>query len=950
MKKRMSLGTQAFIIVSLMLLAVNITLGILMINQSRNSLKTLMRDRMLDISNTAAATVDGDALEKLTADDKDSEAYQSVIDSLTVFQNNIDLKYIYCVTKTDDGKFVFSVDPTVVDPGEFGSPVVYTDALNKASEGTPSVDDTSYTDSWGTFYSAYSPVFNSKGEVAGVVAVDFDAQWYDTQIRNIVITITVCCVGSLLIGALIILIITSKLRRKFVLLNNELVHLATEVDNLTKEIIPESKEEVFEPSDKEGEISYSETDITHLGERLRATRRELLWYINHSNTREKSMVAALSVDYRSVYFVDLDEDKGVCYRSHSHLKGSVPEGAPIVFSVLFGNYALSYVADEYREEFLRFISSESIREGLESNPVISLRYLAVHNGVEEYEMIKIASIRLPEDEDDNIVHNIGIAFSNVDKETREEMNRSRTLSEALAAAEESNKAKTSFLSNMSHEIRTPMNAIIGLDNIALSNPDISERTRNELEKIGISAKHLLNIINDILDMSRIESGRMILNKEEFSISAVLEQVNTIISGQCREKGLEYTCRTDPKIGEHYIGDDARLRQVLINILGNSVKFTPEGGKVEFSVEAAANYEGKTTLRFVMKDNGIGMDKDFVPYIFDAFSQENSSATTRYGSTGLGMAITKSYIDMMNGKIEVESEKGVGTTFTVTLTLNAAAVSSLMINTDGQQQELKVLVVDPDKAGRKQTRFALEKIGIKSDTVPSGEKAVKTVSLMLARREPYNLIIVDRDLRDMDGLEAVRQICSAAGSSAAVILTAHEEDNTVDDAKAAGAESVIFKPVSPKILLDEIKRLVTRKSETASGEKHKAELNGKRALLAEDAEINAEIIKVLLGERGMTVELAENGRIAVDMFTAQPAGYYSAILMDMRMPEMDGLTATSVIRTSEHPDAASIPIIALTANAFDEDVQRSLQMGLNAHLSKPVDPEKLFSTLESLISD
>ena len=398
-----------------------------------------------------------------------------------------------------------------------------------------------------------------------------------------------------------------------------------------------------------------------------------------------------------------------------------------------------------------------------------------------------------------------------------------SLSIALEEANQANKAKTAFLANMSHEIRTPMNAIIGLDRIALNDPGISETTRDNLEKIGLSAQHLLGIINDILDMSRIESGRMTVKNEEFSFAKALGQVNTMISGQCRDKGIEYECRVKGAVDDYYIGDDMKLRQVMLNILGNAVKFTPSGGTVTFVVEAVARFNGKTTLRLIIRDTGIGMSQEFLPRLFDAFSQEDSSSTNRYGSTGLGMAITRSIIELMIGTISVESEKHKGTTFTVTVTLT-----------------------DCDR----------------------------------------------------------------------------------------------------KTIREEEPALQPRKDEKPLRET--ADLKGRRILLAEDVTVNAEIMMMVLSMREIQVDHAENGRIAVEMFEEHEEGYYDAVLMDMRMPEMDGLEATRRIRAMNRSDAKTIPIIALTANAFDEDVQHSMQAGLNAHLSKPVEPDILFETLEGLL--
>ena len=527
---------------------------------------------------------------------------------------------------------------------------------------------------------------------------------------------------------------------------------------------------------------------------------------------------------------------------------------------------------------------------------------------------------------------------------------SRALSDALHAAEDASKAKTAFLSSMSHEIRTPMNAIIGLDNIALNDPDISDKTRDHLEKIGASAEHLLQLINDILDMSRIESGRMTLKNEEFSFPELLKAINTMFSSQCQDKGLEYQCHLNSEVDDYYIGDNMKLRQVLINILGNAVKFTPEGGKVELSVERKAKYDGKTTLCFTIADTGIGISKEFLPRIFDTFTQEDSSTTNKYGSSGLGLAITKNIVKMMNGDIRVESEKGKGTTFVVTVTLSDSARTNT--ESEGNEihpNEMTVLIVDDDLVAGEHARLVLEKAGIASEIASSGAEAVEMTRLRHARMEPYNLILMDWQMPEMDGVEATRRIREIAGNeSAIIILTAYNWDDILEEALEAGVDSFLPKPLFAASVLEEFKSAWKKKSTTASQAKPKATLEGRRVLLAEDVQVNAEIMMMVLQMRQMEADHAENGKIAVEKFASHPAGYYDAILMDMRMPEMDGLEATRTIRAMDREDAREIPVIALTANAFDEDVQRSLQAGLNAHLSKPVQPEALFETLERLI--
>ena len=541
--------------------------------------------------------------------------------------------------------------------------------------------------------------------------------------------------------------------------------------------------------------------------------------------------------------------------------------------------------------------------------------------------------------------------SDTTKLQRTQLMRNAQLKAALDTANQANVAKTAFLSSMSHEIRTPMNAIIGLDSIALNEPDISDRTRDHLEKIGASARHLLGLINDILDMSRIESGKMILKNEDFDFGEMLEQINTMIGGQCAEKHLHYDCRILGKVAEFYIGDAMKLKQVLINILGNAVKFTPAPGKITFTVENTNEFAGRTTLRFTIKDTGIGMDEEYLPKIFEVFSQEDYNTTNAYGGTGLGMPITKSIVEMMNGVITVKSQKNIGSQFTVTVTLR----NSERVDQNKWQgftaQDLKVLVIDDDVVACEHAKIVLEDIGVSADIAKNGHEAVEMVKLRQARNEPYNLLFIDWKMPDFDGVEVTREIRKIIGNSSAIIfLTAYNWDEIADEAQAAGVDRFMAKPLFASHVMDEFIQVMNQKNISFRKEKKLADLTGRKILLAEDMLVNAEIMKELLKMRDMEVEHAENGQVVVDMFEKSPLNYYDAILMDVRMPVIDGLRATRMIRRLDRADAKTIPIIALTANAFDEDVQRSLQAGMNAHLSKPVEPEHMYKTLQELISD
>lgn len=682
--------------------------------------------------------------------------------------------------------------------------------------------------------------------------------------------------------------------------------------------------------------------------RTRLKEKELLLEQQALQKQQDQMITAMASDYRSVYYVDLDKDEAICYRDDPRFSEAPALGASFPFLRDFTAFAYNHVAEPYREDYLAFIQPENIRAALATQQIIAYRFLELNDGKESYAMLRMAGVRHPEDRDDHIVHVIGVGFSDIDEDMRKSLTQQQALRDALDTAEQANRAKTAFLSNMSHEIRTPMNAIIGLNNIAMNDPTASDKVKEYLEKIGASARHLLGIINDILDMSRIESGRMVIKKEEFSFSKNLEQVNNMIGGQCRDKGIHYECRIIGKIDDYYIGDAMKLKQVMLNILGNAVKFTPEGGKVTFLIEEGHRFDDMATLHLTFKDTGIGMSKEYIPHIFEAFSQEVSSSTSKYGSTGLGMPITKSIVELMNGTIEVESEKGAGTTFTVTVTLEESGrKDTLAADGDLNPHDMSVLVIDDDRIALEHAEVILGQIGISCETAESGWEGIDKVRLRHGRQEEYDLILVDWKMPELDGVETTRQIRQIVGNDTPIIiLTSFNWDDVADEARAAGVDTFVAKPLFAGSVMDEFREAFRRKNEALA--KKTADLKGRRILLAEDVQVNAEIMMMVLGMREMKVDHAENGQEAVNLFASHDAGYYSAILMDMRMPIMDGLEATKVIRAMEREDAKSIPIIALTANAFDEDVQRSMQAGLDAHLSKPVEPEILFGTLEKLI--
>ena len=678
--------------------------------------------------------------------------------------------------------------------------------------------------------------------------------------------------------------------------------------------------------------------------------------IQHENTMTKEayeharstgimythIAKTLSRDYTDMFYVNLDTEEFIEYRRNSEDSAlAETQHGWHFFSDCIDELGKK-VFPEDQDAFMNEMRRRTLMKSLSRKNTFVMTYRLEGDNGPTWVSMKVS--RMEDDE-----HFIIVGITDVDAEMRDAMAKSEALADALSAAEEASKAKTSFLSSMSHEIRTPMNAIIGLDNLALRDENLSEQTKDYLEKIGGSARHLLSLINDILDMSRIESGRLTLRREVFSLGQMLEQINTMVLSQCSDKGLSYDCRILNRVDDYYIGDDMKLKEVLINILSNAIKFTEAPGSVTMSIERTAEFEDQSTLHFCIRDTGIGMDEEFIPKIFDAFSQEDSSRANKYGSTGLGMAITKRIVEMMNGSISVESEKDVGTEFAVSVTLRNYDRSMAEIDSSIDPHALYVLVVDDDRIAAEHARLVLSEVGITADICTSGEEALRMMEVQHTKHKPYNLVLMDWNMPGMNGLEASAEIRKLYDNeSTVVVLTAYNWDDIEEEAHRVGVDSFLTKPLFAANVVEEFERIARRNNMDLFREKKQANLSGRRVLLAEDMALNAEIMIDLLEMEGIDADHAENGRKAVEMFAVSPAGTYAGILMDVRMPEMDGLEAAAAIRALNRSDARRIPIIALTANAFDEDVQRSLQAGMNAHLSKPVDSEQLVRVLGELV--
>lgn len=522
--------------------------------------------------------------------------------------------------------------------------------------------------------------------------------------------------------------------------------------------------------------------------------------------------------------------------------------------------------------------------------------------------------------------------------------------QARREAEHANKAKSEFLSNMSHDIRTPMNAIVGMTAIATANMDNREQVQNCLRKITLSSRHLLGLINDVLDMSKIESGRMTLNMDQISLREVMDSIVSIIQPQVKAKSQQFNIFIHDITTENVCCDSVRLNQVLINLLGNAVKFTPEGGAIQVSLYEEESPRGEKYVRthLLVKDTGIGMSEEYQKVIFDSFSREDTERVQKTEGTGLGMAITKYIVDAMGGTITLKSRQGEGTEFHVTLDLEKAQV----VEAEMVLPEWNMLLVDDDKQLCMSAVEALKSIGVKPEWCLSAEEAIRMVEERHRRRDDYHVILLDWKLPGMNGIKAAREIRRRYGNDIPILLiSAYDWSEIEEEAKAAGVTGFISKPLFKSTLYYGLRPFWENACEVnlnvSSSEEGGRKFAGKRVLLAEDNEINWEIAHELLGELGLELDWAENGKICVEKFSASPVGYYDAVLMDVRMPVMNGYQATQAIRALEREDA-ELPIIAMTADAFAEDIQRCMDSGMNAHVAKPIDVREVSRLLRKFM--
>lgn len=659
--------------------------------------------------------------------------------------------------------------------------------------------------------------------------------------------------------------------------------------------------------------------------------------------KERLLDRLMQLGYDTITEVDITTGD---YQVINGIKESMTIPGSGIFQDEIRIIANQFMKDDAREEYLGKLDYEFMKEKLAVQDdytfIVDMGKTPEEKCVKSFRVFYIS----------RELGRVCIARTDVTDVILKEQRQKEELAAALVAAEQANAAKSDFLSRMSHEIRTPMNAIIGMSTIAAQSIGNDEQVEDCISKIGISSRFLLSLINDILDMSRIESGKMLLKNEKIPTEEFLNGINSICYNQAVARRVEYECIVDPVLDDYYIGDAMKLQQVLINILSNAIKFTREGGKVTFSASQRRRTKNDAILRFIVNDTGVGMKEDFIPHIFEPFSQESTGTTSLYGGTGLGLAISKNIVDMMDGKITVRSIKGIGTEFTVDVKLGITEEEKLRHNQkkhDYNFSHLKTLVVDDDVAVCESVVVTLHEMGIKAEWVDSGRKAIDRVKELWGKGKYFDMILIDWKMPEMDGIETAKRIRSIVGPEVTIIIiTAYDWIAIEHEAKIAGVNLLMSKPMYKSSLISAFTKALGDKEEEQRTETVEFDFTGKRVLLVEDNQINTEVAQMLLTSKGFEVESAENGLRAMEMFSKSEKGYYDAVLMDIRMPLMDGLTATTNIRHLSNADAGTIPIIAMTANAFDDDIEKSKAAGMNAHLAKPIEPNRLFQTLYDFI--
>lgn len=661
---------------------------------------------------------------------------------------------------------------------------------------------------------------------------------------------------------------------------------------------------------------------------------------------QRDILDALCKDYVNVFVIDGENDIARVLKLDGFIATGVEKSKNFEcpYTATYTRYIHERVHPDDREMMLHAMDVSTVLDKLSKNREYVCSYKTLVDGEAHYYRFKY--IRLVN------TKYIICAFQNIDDIINEERKQQDILSRALAEAQESNRAKTTFLNSISHDIRTPLNAIIGFTALAASHIENKDEVQNYLTKITTSSNHLLSLINDVLDMSHIESGRVTIEEAPVHLPDVLNNLRLIILASITAKQLDLFIDSQDVVNEDIFTDKLRLNQVLLNILSNAVKFTKPGGSIRFLVVQLPDApEGYAKFEFHIKDNGIGISDKFKDHIFEPFSREQTSTVSGIQGTGLGMSIAKNIVDMMGGTISIESELGQGTEFIVTLQFRICGEQTSLMEPVPELKGLRALVADDDFNTCASITKMLDNIGMRSEWTTSGKEAVLRTRLAVDRNDEFNVYIIDWLMPDMNGIETVRRIRQIIGNSTPIIiLTAYDWTEIETEAREAGVIAFCSKPVFMSELKDILSKPYRVTNNKVAFVDDKNYFEGKRILLVEDNELNMEIAAAILGEAGFETDAAYDGTEAVEkMRTAYP-GKYDLVLMDIQMPRMNGFEATKAIRQLDDPKLAQIPIIAMTANAFEEDRQNALNAGMNGHIAKPIDIPNLLATLKSLFKE
>ena len=678
-----------------------------------------------------------------------------------------------------------------------------------------------------------------------------------------------------------------------------------------------------------------------------------LYWVSRSRTEKKSIlqdqkrlrvINALGHAYAFISLVNIETEEIEIVKSSRYMKSD--QKGDLLSRAHLEEVIQQVIAEPFQEAYWEFVDMSTVAKRLEERETLSFTTQTVDGRW-------LTLIIVPQGYDkEGKLCTVLIANRDVTEEKEREIEQDKNLRNALAAAEHANKAKTAFLNNMSHDIRTPMNAIIGFTALATAHIGSKELVLDYLKKIHTSGQHLLSLINDVLDMSRIESGSVRIEYTTVHLPDVLHDLRTIIQGYVHSKQQELYIDTQDVLHEDVITDKLRLTQVLLNISSNAVKFTPVGGTVNICVsEKTCRRAGYTTIVFRVKDNGIGMSPEFREHVFDSFSREHTVTENGIGGTGLGMAITKNIVDMMGGTIRVESEVGKGTEFTVMLECEAAG-ETVKREPVPELKGARVLVVDDDAETCMSVSRMLREIEMTADWTTSGKEAVLRAKEAYEQNQEFKVYIIDWLMPDMNGIETVRRIRMVVGEEyPIIILTAYDWADVEQEAREAGVTAFVSKPLFlselREVLMSSEQREILKNEKQKTCAESRRSYKGKKVLLVEDNELNREIATAIMEEIGLDVDSVEDGTDAVYIMSSAEGRKYDLIFMDIQMPKMDGYTATREIRTLNDPKCANIPIIAMTANAFEEDRKKAIKAGMNGHIAKPINADVILENLDQI---